>query len=167
LEPDSAFRAWVFSAVLAQGLFMAELGRRLMLGRPAWAWARSLPWSSGKRILMDAGLAAILASPLLALSIGAGPRAILTAACCLPWLAFRAVGRLRTASVSRWSVRARSGIEAFLTALALALEPRAAFLMLGAAPLTFLSAAAKERGQKVSLWNELHQFSDGDALSGS
>ena len=85
----------------------------------------------------------------------------------MPWLSFRAVGNLRTASVSRWSVRARSGIEAFLTALALALEPRAALIMLGAAPLTFLSAAAKEREQKVSLWNELHQFSEGDALSGS
>ena len=167
LEPNSAFRAGLFGAVLALGLFMAELSRRLMLKRPPWAWARSLPWSSGKRILLDAGLAAIFASPLLALSAHFGLRILFLAACCLPWLSLRAVGSLRTASANRWSVRVRSGTESLLTALALALEPRAAFLLLGAAPLAFLSAAAKDREQKVSLWNELHQLSDGDALSGS
>jgi len=167
LKPDSESRAGVFGAVLAQGLFMAELSRRLMLRRPPWAWARSLPRSAGQRILSDAGLAAILAVPLLALCARFGRGVPLWSACCLPWLSFRAAGSLRTTAVGSWSVRARTGLEALLTALALALEPRASLFLLGASPLAYLGAAAKDREQKVSLWNELHQLPEGDALSGS
>lgn len=167
LGSDSASRAAIFGAVLAQGLFMAEITRRLLLKSPPWAWARSLPRSSRKRVLTDAGLFALFASLLLPLSARAGFGVLLTAACCLPWLCFRAVAGLRTASANRWSVRARSGTESLLTALALALEPRAVYLLLGAAPFAYLFAAAKDREQKVSLWNELHQLADGDTPSGS
>jgi hypothetical protein len=117
--------------------------------------------------LFDAGLAALFSIPLLAVSSQLSPKILFLAASCLPWLSLRSAGRLRTVSANLWSVRAGSGAEAFLTAMALAVEPRGSFLLLGAAPLAYLSAAAKDRGQKVSLWNEFHQLADGDALSGS
>jgi hypothetical protein len=167
LRPETELAIGAFGAVLAQGLFLAELMRRLILKRPPWGWARSLPRSSGQRILSDAGMAALLAVPLLALSIRFGRGAWIWAACCLPWLSIRAAAGLRTGAAQSWSVRARIGLEALLTALALALEPRAALLLLGASPLAYLAATAGDRAQKVSLWNELHQLADGDPLSGS
>ena len=167
LKPESETRIGVFGAVLAQGLLLAEWTRRLALKRPPWAWARSLPTSSGRRILTDAGIAAFLSLPLVPVFARFGRGIWLWSACCLPWLSVRAAAGLRTGAAKRWSVRARFGLEAGLTALALALEPRASLVLLAATPIGFLAAAVKDREQKVGLWDELHQLADGDALSGS
>jgi hypothetical protein len=167
LKTDLELKIGVFGAVLAVGLFLGDLGRRTTLNRPPWVWARSLPMSSASRILTDAAMAAALALPLLAVSARLGRWVWIWTAAALPWLAVRAASSLRTGAAKSWSVRARIGLEALMTALALALEPRASLVLLAASPLAVLAAAAKDRGQKVSLWSELHQLADSDALSGS
>ncbi len=57
-----------FGGSFAVALFMTVLAQQLAVRRPVWPWARSLPYSSGRRILSDALILGLPAVPLLALA---------------------------------------------------------------------------------------------------
>jgi hypothetical protein len=151
-------------------LLLAQLAEALAVLRPAWPWARSLPWSAQRRVSTDAALLAGLA---LAVLVGAAflpwasPLSLLAVAALLPLLSLRAAGAIRRAPESSSGASGEILGEGLLAAGLVALVPWLSLLALAAVPFVWRLAAERERRQKVSRWLPLHHLAAGDPQSWS
>ncbi len=166
LAPGDVRLAARLGAGLAAVLVVAQMAEALAVRRPAWPWARSLPWSAARRVGADALLLALHALPLALLAVRVSPAA-LTALALLPLLGLRAAGAMRRAPERRMGAAGEILLEGSLLAALVALLPWTALLALAAAPWALRSAAARDRRQKVSRWLELHHLAAGDPQSWS
>jgi hypothetical protein len=145
----------------------ADLGEVLGAHRPAWPWARSLPWSARRRVLFDAGFLAAHALPTILLTAWIDPLSSLAVLAVTPWLAARAAGAMRRAPERRTGASGEILMEGLLLAAAVALIPWISLLAPFAAPWAVRAAAERDRKQKVSRWLELHHLAAGDPQSWS
>lgn len=167
LAPRHVRLAGLLGGASAVVLLLADLGEALGVRRPAWPWARSLPWSADRRVRADAALLAAHALPLVTLTAAVDLLAALAVLAVVPWLAARAAGAIRRAPERRTGASGEILIEGFLLAAAIALLPWVALLALAGAPWALRAAAERERAQKVSRWLELHHLAVGDPQSWS
>ncbi len=167
LAPIQQVRAAMLGGGASCALLLAGLAGTLALRRPAWPWARSLPWGARRRVLADAALLGGCCLPLLVLGGVLAPAAVPPLAAQLPWLAVRAAGTMRRPAGSRLGATGELLIEGLLLAGLVALLPWAAALLLAALPLAVRAAAARERRQKVGAWMERHHLAAGDPASWS
>lgn len=78
--------------VLAAAVSTAEmLARR----RPPWPWARSLPWSARRRVLEDAAMLAVVASPAVLATVVWRPAVVLAVVLAAPALVLAAAAGIR------------------------------------------------------------------------
>jgi hypothetical protein len=165
LAPGVAAGAARLGGGLGVVFLVASLVQRLAERRPVWPWARSLPVGSWRRVAEDAvllavpGLLPIVATALLDLA------AALVVAACLPTLALRAAGALHGDGRARTGEASVFLGEGALLASWVAVLPWLGAVALLAAPLAFRAAAARDRRQKASRWEELHHRVVGDPLS--
>lgn len=155
---------------VAAVLHLAQLAEAVAVLRPAWPWARSLPWSARHRVGTDAALLTGLAMPVLlgvAFLPGASVPSLLAVAALLPLAGFRAAGAVRRAPESSSGASGEILSEGLFAAGLVALVPWLSLLALAAAPLALRSAAERERRQKVSRWLPLHHLAAGDPQSWS
>jgi hypothetical protein len=145
----------------------ADLGEVLGAHRPAWPWARSLPWSARRRVLFDAGFLAAHALPTILLTAWIDPLSSLAVIGITPWLAARAAGAMRRAPERRTGASGEILMEGLLLAAAVALIPWISILAPFATPWAVRAAAERDRQQKVSRWLELHHLAAGDPQSWS
>jgi hypothetical protein len=165
LPPLLAARGARLGGVLAVAIVVARACDRLALQRPPWPWARSLPWSSQRRILADATVLAAVSLPAAIASAWLhGPSAAAVAAAATPVLALRGAGSLRRPADAPPPAGAVLGEGAFVAAV-LALRPWLAVAALAAAPWALAAAARRERELRVSRWAALHHLAAGDPLS--
>jgi hypothetical protein len=163
-------------------LLLAGLAGTLAARRPAWPWARSLPWTARRRVLEDALLLGASCLPLLALAGLLAVAAVPPLAAILPWLAVRAAGAIRRPSspaspsspsspsapaAGRLGPSGEILLEGALLAGLVALLPWSALLPLAAVPVAVRAAAARERRWKVGAWTERHHLPAGDPASWS
>ena len=155
-----------FGACFSATLFMTVLAHELAVRRPVWPWARSLPCSSGRRIISDAlivgGAAAPLVLPALLLDVRGAAAAMVS----IPFLALRAAGHIRTIPERRTG----SGVilaEGFAVSAVLALFEWSSIAWCAAVLPAFALARATETRQKVTRWLELHHTAAGDPMSWS
>lgn len=167
LAPRHVRLAALLGGAGAVVLLFADLGEALGVRRPAWPWARSLPWSADRRVQADALLLAAHALPLLLVTAKIDLVAAVAVLAAVPWLAARAAGAVRRAPERRTGASGEILIEGFLLAAALALLPWLSLLALAATPWALRAAAERERAQKVSRWLELHHLAVGDPQSWS
>lgn len=173
LPPHHQARAALLAGSLALALLFAALGDGLAVLRPAWPWARSLPWSAARRVRGDALLLGAHALPVVLATAVLAPWTRETAAAALAVLALVPPLAARTAGAMRRAPERRSGasgeilLEGGLAALLAALLPWTAALALLATPWLLRLAARRERRQKVSRWLELHSLAVGDPQSWS
>jgi hypothetical protein len=73
LAPRDQARAALLAGALGVALLFAVLGDSLAVLRPAWPWARSLPWSAAQRVRSDAQLLAAHALPVVAATAALAP----------------------------------------------------------------------------------------------
>ena len=165
---EGPFKAGTFRLGFGFGLslLLSLLAEPLAVRRPPWPWARSLPWSSGGRVLGDALCLACHTLPFLAVVAMIHAGAAATASSLVPLLSLRASGSMRQAREKRLGVMALFVEGCFCSAL-LALVPWTAVGWLTAAPLAYRRACAAERGLKVTRWFEAHHQAAGDTLGGS
>lgn len=165
---EGSFKAatFRFGFGIALALLLSLLAEPLAVRRPPWPWARSLPWSSGERVLEDALLLGIHTLPFLMVGAMLHLLAVTAAASLVPLLSLRASGIMRRAREKRLGVMTLFVEGCFCSAL-LALVPWTAVGWLTAAPLAYRRACAAERGLKVTRWFEAHHQAAGDTLSGS
>jgi hypothetical protein len=122
--------------------------------RPPWPWARSLPWSSRRRVVQDAMFLGAAALPPLAVAAWFAPAALLP-------LAFGAVFQVaHVAGVMRRDVHGITRLgrtvigEMGLVTLTIAATGWAAVVWLALCPWTLAEATRNEQARKVSLWSE-------------
>ncbi len=167
LTPAVAAGAARLGGGLAVVLVIASLAEHLARRRPAWPWARSLPAGSHRRTAEDAtALALPCLVPLVATAI-LEPVAALTVAACLPTLALRAAGAVRASGRPKTGSIGSFLAEAALLAAWVAVLPWLSLPALAVAPFAWRAAAARDRLQKVSRWEELHHRAVGDPQSWS
>ncbi len=155
-----------FSGSMAMVLFLSILSERLSVRRPVWPWARSLAWSSLRRVLDDALLLAVHALILLILSALLHLESAVLLLLVLPLLAVRAAGHMRRMPERRM----RNGpflLEGFFISGIVALLPWSVLLTLAAAPVALVAARNTDSRQKVTRWLEKHHDAGGDSLSWS
>jgi hypothetical protein len=167
LTPAVAAAGWRFggSAALAAGLAVAAgwLARR----RPIWPWSRSLPLSSGRRIVSDSGFFLALLFPLFPALLFLDARAVPAAA------AFGLAAALRAAGAARpRNETDRSAVPAFLleglsAAALLALAEWISLALLLVIPLVFREASRRERVLKPGRWLEQRVPPPGDTQTWS
>lgn len=161
LSAHHAAGAERLAVLSALGLSAAVLVDLLGSRRGPWPWARSLPWSARRRVLLDAGQIAILLSPLIVLSLWWSPRAAPTALLALPFVALRAA--THQSLPSRLSPGARTTLETLPLAAACALLPAISLVMFLLVPWWLRLAAAADRSSAVSAWRELSYSAQGDS----
>jgi hypothetical protein len=165
--PNSlAAAAGRFGGAVALALFTFGVAARVASRCPAWAWARSLPWSSSQRIRSDALFLALHALPLMAALAFIELRAVIPVLAVLPLLSLRAAAHVRYLHERRGG-GVGPGVEGFLTASVLALLPWVSYLALAGAVPAFFAAREAERRLKATGWRELRPTASGDPQSWS
>ncbi len=152
---------------LACVLLLCRLAGLLAALRPAWPWARTLPWPSRRRVLDDAGFFGTLCLPLAGAAACLQPAVLAPLLATLPFLALRAAAALRRSPGGNVGPAGVVLMEGLLVAGALALLPWLALAFLAAAPWAARDGAARERRLKVSRWMERHHLATGDPASWS
>lgn len=155
-----------FGGALSLTLLVSGIADRLLLRRPVWPWARSLPWSAGNRVLSDAVLLAAIGGPLLILGGALNPRAALHVAAVVPLLALRGAAFIRRGRERKTGTGGLM-LEGFLVSATVALMSWAWMIWLAATPAAFLAARKAETSLKATRWVEHHHASAGDSLSWS
>ena len=173
LVPLHATRAALLGGGGSCVLLLASLAGTLAARRPAWPWARSLPWPARRRVLDDALLLGASCLPLTALTGLSAAAAVPPLAAILPWLAVRAAGAIRRPASPASPAAGRLGpsgeilVEGAMVAGLAALLPWSALLPLAAVPVAVRAAVARERRLKVGAWMERHHLAAGDPGSWS
>lgn len=147
-------------------LFMAGLAARLAVWRPVWPWARSLPWSSVRRVAGDGLILAGHTIPLLFLVALLDARAAFAVLAAVPFLALRAARYVRRNSDHRGGVGGFA-VEGTIVGALVCLVSWTAWVFLAAAPFALRAAVDAEQRRKVTRWSERHHAAAGDPLSWS
>lgn len=163
LAADEATRTVVLCGVVAVTLVLADLADALHRRRPAWAWARSLPWSSVQRVGHDAITLMAGALPVwLVLAVFDLVAASLVAAV-TPMLALVAAGAIRRAGARLSAAAGEVLLVGVCVTIALALTPWLVVAFMVATPVALHLAARRERHASPSRWLELHHRVEGDS----
>jgi hypothetical protein len=155
-----------FGGSMAIVLFLSTLSERLSVRRPVWPWARSLAWSSLRRVLADTLFLAAHSVVVLLLSalidVGSASAVLLV----LPLLSARAAAHMRRIPERRTG-NGPFVLEGFFVSGIIALLPWTVLLAMAAAPVALFAARKTESQQKVTRWLEKHHDAGGDSLSWS
>jgi len=157
----------LFGGAACVSIFDAVLAHEITLRRPPWPWSRSLPWSSGSRILSDASFIGLHTLPLILVVSFFHWLSIIPLLIALPPLLIYCSIMMRKGYAFRTGAYGRILVFGFLGSLALSLWPWISLLFLASTPILFNWAAGEERNLRVSRWQERHHLAVGDSLSWS
>jgi hypothetical protein len=157
-----------FAATLAVSAVAINLVMHLSVRRPAWPWFRSLPCSSGRRVLEDALLLSIHGAPFLVgtwIVLIPGPASL--AAVMAAWLliVLRGSAALRKDRNTRMGASGPLLLECLFLAAWTGVTPLAGLVWLLLIPLAFRSAVRLERNARIYRWEERHYREVGDPMS--
>ena len=163
-ETSFVARLWTTIAI---ALYVGALGDVVASRRPAWPWARSLPWSSTDRVLDDAIAIGVPAIGIVIASAVVDVRTLPFALVVLPPLTLLAAGLVRGARRRLTRVSGPLLIVGILLGTAGAFLPWIAGVALLATPLLLRVAARRDRQEVVTGWKELYHDAAGDSLAWS
>jgi hypothetical protein len=148
--------------MLALIALAAGLASSITGARPAWPWARSLPWSAQQRVAGDAALHAVAMLPVpICLALLDWRAALALAMVVLP-LAATAAAAVRSGVRRQTSAGGEISAVGVAFCAAIALWPWTAGLALATTPMLFASAVHRERSMITSRFEELHHDAAGD-----
>jgi hypothetical protein len=150
------------TGALAVAAFSATLANTLLRARQPWPWARSLPWSSTRRVAADA---IVLGVPMIVVPLGlwhVSGASALVVACLLPLAAASGATALRRAGGRQTGAAGETTLTMLLGGTAIVLSPWLALLVLGATPFVLRLGARREREMVATHWSELHHDAAGD-----
>ena len=155
--------------VIATGLFASGLANALLTSRQPWPWARSLPWSSRRRVFADT---VVLGIPLCVIPLGLSAVNLtqaLVVAALLPLAATSGAAAMRSAGNRQTGAAGECLVVMFVFGVAISIWPTVCLLALVAAPLFLSLGARRDRNHVATRWIELHHAAAGDPgwLSGA
>jgi hypothetical protein len=140
----------------------AGLANILVRARPAWAWARSLPWSARHRVMGDTlligGALVVLGACLLPLDPQSAAAVLALAA---P-LAAGAAASTRIGSRRHTSAAGEVVLLVLIIGAPVAFWPWTATLGLLLSPMVFAGAVRRDQRIVATRWEELHHDASGD-----
>ena len=163
LPPAFAHRTVRMSGSLAVGALAASLSNALLRLRPAWAWSRSLPWSSLQRVIADAiavGAPVCVAAATLLPLDGWNALAVLAT---VPAIAATSANALRAGATRQTGAAGEVVIVATIAGTLIALSPLLAIIPLFASPAIIHRAAQRDRRTISSRFAELQHDAGADA----
>ncbi len=149
---------------IAELIVLAGLADALALRRPVWGWARSLPWSSARRVRHDAALLLAALVPVVIVAGVIDVRGALLLAAATPLLCLVAAGAVRRAGTRLTAASGEIVLVGGLVVAALAVSPWMIVPCLLATPIADRMATRREQVRPVSRWLELHHRPEGDGL---
>lgn len=163
LPAATAHRTVRIAGALAVGAFGASLSNALLRLRPAWAWSRSLPWSSMQRVIADAFIVglplAAAAATLLPLD---APNALAVVAI-VPVIAATGARALRAGSTRQTGAAGEVVVVATMAGILIALSPTLALLPLVATPSLIRLAGERDRRVVATRFAELQHDAAADS----
>ena len=159
LSPKLSAMATGFGGGLALVASLAFVGKLIATRRPLWPWARSLPWSSLRRVAEDTAVLAVASFPLLVATTLIDLRAAAALSLLLPYMA------ARTAEAIRPPANDLTLIELLLVSGLVALIPLLALLYLLLVPAALAFAARRERRARSGHWDSMESLGLGDTQS--
>ena len=150
------------TGTLSLAAFAAGLANTLLQRRQPWPWARSLPWSSTRRVLADA---CVIGLPLLVVPIGLLPvraSSALAVATLVPLAAASAAAAVRGGANRLTGAAGECFVISLIAGGLMAVWPLLGVVNLGIAPLYIRLGARREREQVATKWTELHHEGAGD-----
>lgn len=163
---DTGFVARLWTTI-AIALFVGGVGDVVAARRPAWPWARSLPWSSTDRIIDDAIALGAPAAGIVLASAVVDVRTLLYAVMVLPPLVLFATGLIRGARRRLTRVSGPLVVVGSVLGTVGAFFPWIAVIALLSSPLLLRAAARRDRREVVTGWKELYHDAAGDSLAWS
>lgn len=167
MSPRGSAAAVGIGSGLAATLVLAGLSSVLSARRPFWPWARSLPWTAGRRVGLDAVFLGLHAAPVIPVAALMDLRGALIASSLIPLLSLRAATAMRTGTSDVAGAAGRVAWEGFNASCLVGVLPWMALGALAAVPFALRLAAREERRLKVTRWSALHHRASGDPLSWS
>ncbi len=161
---DAAVR---LAGLLALGASLAGGASLMAKRRPLWAWGRSLPLSSYRRVAIDAAFLSFLALPLLVPAAAMRLSTLPATVAVLPYFALRAAAASRPSMETPRSPVPAFFLESALFAALTSLWPWASVLALMASPAALRIAAGRDRAVKAGRWLELRFSAPGDSQAWS
>lgn len=153
-------------AGLAAGIAAIAVASDLLVSRrPPWPWVRSLPFSSGSRVFLDAAILGAATVPALITAGIFNLSAVPALIAAIPFCSLRAVSAVRKAPGQAIGASGTILLEGGLTSVAIAVWPWTALMIALLTPLACRTAIRDDQRQDVSRWNELHYLAAGDSLS--
>jgi len=166
-SPVLSGKIYLFGVACSAVVICAFLAHVLAVRRPPWPWSRSLPWSSRRRVLLDAGCLAMSTTPLLLMAFVFEKKTIFPLLLSLPALCFLSSWTMGRVFYLRTGAYGTILIYGVIGALLLCLYPLISLVYLILAPILLRQAVEQERLLKVSQWQERHHLAAGDSLSWS
>ena len=164
-SPILTSKIHLFGGASSIVVFCAFFAHVLSVRRPPWPWARSFPWSSRWRILMDASFLGLLTSPLVLMVFIVEKKTILPMLLSLPLLCLLSSWSMRRTVELRTGAYGTILIFGLIGAILLCLFPLISIVYFVFSPLLLKMAVKQERFLKVSIWMERHHLAAGDSLS--
>lgn len=151
------------AGALAVTAFTATQANLVLRSRQPWPWARSLPWSSARRVAVDA---VVLGAPMVIVPLGlleVNAVSALTVAALVPFGAATGAMALRSGARRQTGAAGETTIFMLTAGVAIALSAWLALLVLAAVPIVLRAAARRER-DAATRWSELHHDASGDPI---
>ncbi|HEY4138862.1 MAG TPA: hypothetical protein VGN65_10435, partial [Casimicrobiaceae bacterium] len=152
LDRTAIMRTVLIGGMLSLMTFAASLANSIVRARPAWPWARSLPWSSRERAVGDAILLAATMSlfPLYFAFVDWRPALVL--ALTIPPLAASAAAGIRVGANRQVGAAGEIVALSVVVGIAITLLPWTAVIFLATTPLLLALAARRERRLVSTQW---------------
>jgi hypothetical protein len=163
LDSATARRTVRICGALALSTLASALGSSVVRRRPAWPWARSLPWSMRDRAIADAALigGASIAIPIALLPLGWGDA--LAVALLVPPIAACASAAVRAGAHRQTSAAGEVLLFGVAAMILVALWTWTCIPLLGATPLLLALARRRDRRTLLTRFEELHHDAGGDS----
>ncbi len=152
-------------AIIGSTFVLAALGDRLIIRRPPWPWARSLPIGSRRRVLEDALLLAVACALPLTITLLQDWRSALVVLAVLPLQIVQTAGAVRRGTGRMTRAAGEVLLTGMLTTIIVIVWPLSALLCLAILPFALAASERADRGLAGTAWSELHHSSAGDSLA--
>lgn len=167
VSPELALKVVTLGGALGVTVFLAFFSNYVAFRRPAWPWARSLPWTARGRILLDSVYLIAFAVPLIIMVLVINWKAFFPLSAFLPAVSLWSSLSIRKGAHLKMGALGPILSLGFIGSLIIAVIPLFWIVFLIVLPFLLKYAAKCEQNLKVSQWLELHHLAAGDPLSWS
>jgi hypothetical protein len=162
LSPETSAEVIRICGGIAVAIFAAGTANALFVARQPWPWARSLPWSSTDRVIVDM---LAIGLPLFAVPIALAPldvRQALIVAMVVPAASAFGAASLRGTGKRQTGAAGESLVLTLVAGVGVGLWPTLAIVALALTVPVVRWASARDRAWRVTQWTELHHGAAGD-----